>query len=210
MCGLCSSDNNNFSMTDRTENQVVRYQSEDLSRSFLEVVLASQETIDFCVDSRGLSFLLSDESLWKAIIGSINKGIRSRFITNITNENISYCNVLMKYSSELFHEDRVKGNFLIVDGRKYLFFVADVQEEKERRQKQIINQLLYNEVKLFVDAQQYLFDNLCSNAIPARDKIREIGKAVRGDFIDTLRNPTEYLYYFLQLIHFTVQNIMEY
>jgi hypothetical protein len=191
MCGLCSSDNNNFSMTDRTESQVVRYQFEDLSRSFLEVVLASQETIDFCVDSRGLSFLLSDESLWKAIIGSINKGIRSRFITNITNENISYCNVLMKYSSELFHEDRVKGNFLIVDGRKYLFFVADVQEEKERRQKQIINQLLYNEVKLFVDAQQYLFDNLCSNAIPARDKIREIGKAVRGDFIDTLRNPTE-------------------
>jgi hypothetical protein len=200
MCGLSSSDNNNFSMTDRTEIQVVGYQSDDLSRPFLEVVLASQETIDFCVDSRGLSFLLSSESLWKVIIGLINKGIRSRFITKITNESISYCNVLMKYSSELFHEERVKGNFLIVDGRKYVFFVINVQEEGEeeeeegrqrQRQRQVINQLLYNEVKSFVDIQQYLFDNLCSNAIPARDKIREIGRAIRGDFIDTLQSHAE-------------------
>jgi hypothetical protein len=192
MCGLSSSDNNNFSMTDRTEIQVVGYQSDDLSRPFLEVVLASQETIDFCVDSRGLSFLLSSESLWKVIIGLINKGIRSRFITKITNESISYCNVLMKYSGELFHEDRVKGNFLIVDGRKYIFFIVAIQEEEGRgRQKQIIKQLLYNEVKPFVDTQQFLFDILCNNAIPARDKIREIGRAIRGDFIDTLRNPAE-------------------
>jgi hypothetical protein len=192
MCGLSSNDNNNFSMTDRIERQVVRYQSEDLSRPFLEVVLASQETIDFCVDSRGLSFLLSSESLWKAIIGSINKGIRSRFITKITNESISYCNVLMKYSGELFHEDRVKGNFFIVDGRKYIFFIVAIQEEEGRgRQKQIIKQLLYNEVKPFVDTQQFLFDILCNTAIPARDKIREIGRAIRGDFIETLRNPAE-------------------
>jgi hypothetical protein len=192
MCGLSDSgDNNNLSLTTRTERQV-RYQSEDLSKQFLEVVSATQETIDFCVDGRGLSFLLSNEQLWKVIIGLINRDIRSRFITKITNESISYCNVLMKYSGELFHEDRVKGNFLIVDGRKYIFFVVEIEKEVGgQRQKQIIQQVLYNEVKPFVDTQQYLFDNLCSNAIPARDKIREIGKAVRGDFIDTLRSPSE-------------------
>jgi hypothetical protein len=100
----------------------------------------------------------------------------------------------MKYSGELFHEDRVKGNFLIVDGRKYIFFVVEIQQgeqEGRQRQKQTIKQLLYNEVEPFVDTQKYLFDNLCSNAIPARDKIREIGRAIRGDFVDTLRNPAE-------------------
>ena len=192
MCGLIDSCDNNISMTTRTERQV-RYQSEDLSKQFLEIVSATQETIDFCVDGRGLSFLLSDEQLWKVIIGLINRDIRSRFITNVTNESISYCNVLMKYSGELFHEDRVKNNFVIVDGRKYIFFAVEIEKEVGggHSQKQIIQQVLYNEVKPFVDTQQYLFDNLCSSAIPARDKIREIGKAVRGDFIDTLRSPSE-------------------
>ena len=129
MCGLSSSDDNNLFGTTRTERQV-RYQSEDLIRQFLEVVSAAQETIDFCVDRRGLSFLLSDEQLWKGIIGLINRDIRSRFITKITNESISHCNVLMKYSGELFHEDRVKGNFLIVDGRKYIFFVVETEKER--------------------------------------------------------------------------------
>jgi hypothetical protein len=194
MCGLSDSgdNNNNLSLTTRTERQI-RYQSKDLTKQFLEVVSATQDTIDFCVNGRGLSFLLSDEQLWKLITGLINRDIRSRFITNVTNESISQCNVLMKYSSELFHEDRVKGNFLIVDGRKYIFFIVEIGKEVEggQRQKQIIRQVIYNEVKPFVDTQQYLFDNLCSNAIPARDKIREIGKAIRGDFIDTLKSPSE-------------------
>jgi hypothetical protein len=194
MCGLSDSgdNNNNLSLTTRTERQI-RYQSKDLRKQFLEVVSATQETIDFCVNDRGLSFLLSDEQLWKIITGLINRDIRSRFITNVTNESISHCNVLMKYSSELFHEDRVKGNFLIVDRRKYIFFIVEIGNEVGggQRQKQIIQQVLYNEVKPFVDTQQYLFENLCSNAIPARDKIREIGRAVRGDFIDTLKSPSE-------------------
>jgi hypothetical protein len=49
-------------------------------------------------------------------------------------------------------------------------------------------QVLYNEVKPFVDAQQFLFNNLCNNAIHAKEKIREIGRGIRGDFIDTLHN----------------------
>jgi hypothetical protein len=188
MCGLNSS--NNLSVTAHTEIQVID-QPEDLSRQFLEVISATQERIDFYVDDRGLSFLLSDETLWKVIIGLINKDIRLRFITKITNESISYCNVLMKYSGELFHDDKIKGNFLIVDGRKYIFYVVESEEEKRQREKQIIKQVMYNEVKPFVDTQQYLFDNLCSNAIPARDKIREIGRAIRGDFINTLRSPSD-------------------
>ncbi len=73
-----------------------------------------------------------------------------------------------------------------------MFYVVNSEEEKQKQdQKQIIEQILYNEVKPFVDAQQYLFDNLCSNAIHAKEKIRNIERGIRGDFIDTLQNHSE-------------------
>jgi hypothetical protein len=66
-----------------------------------------------------------------------------------------------------------------------------LRRTQKQRQKQSIEHLLYNEVKPFVDAQQYLFDNLCSNAIHAKEKVRNIERGIRGDFIDTLQNHSE-------------------
>ena len=124
MCELSSV--NNPLMTE--ENRWEVYQPEELHRKFLEVISGAQERIDCCLDHRGLSFLVFDDSSWKAIIGLLNKGITSRFINKVTHENISYCNMLMKYTTEVFHDDKVKGNFLLVDGTKYVFYVVENQE----------------------------------------------------------------------------------
>ena len=43
----------------------------------------------------------------------------------------------------------------------------------------------------FVDIQQYLFDNLCNNATPAKERIKEIGRGIRTDFADTINEPAE-------------------
>ena len=50
---------------------------------------------------------------------------------------------------------------------------------------------LYTNTKSFVDIQQYLFDNLCNNAILAREKIKEIERGIRNDFADTVNQPAE-------------------
>jgi hypothetical protein len=174
------------------ENMKVGCQSETLSRDLLEVISATRERVDFCLDYTGLSFLGTDGPLWKVVLGLVNKGLRSRFITKITRENTRSCTLLMKYNSEVFHDDKFKGNFVIVDGRKYIFYVIESKEDEERqRQEPAIGLVLYNEVKQFVEVQQCLFDYLCTNAIPARERIREIGKGIRGNFIDTIRNPSE-------------------
>ena len=39
--------------------------------------------------------------------------------------------------------------------------------------------------------QQYLFDNLCYKAVPAREKIRELNKGIRSDFKDNIDDPSE-------------------
>lgn len=169
--------------TRSADNMKVIYRPESFRGGGLfEIISATKERVECCMDYRGLSFLAADKSLWNTITGLIDKGIKSRFVTEITQDNTHYCNRLMKYSNQVFHDDRVKGNFLIVDGIKYLCYVIEGGQ---------IKPVLYNEVKPFVETQQYLFDNLCDKAIPAKEKIREIGRGIRGNFIDTIRNPSE-------------------
>jgi hypothetical protein len=62
----------------------------------------------------------------------------------------------MKHN-DVFHSDRIKGNFLIVDGIKYLYCVMG---EDDFEGKQYVHQILYTEFKTFVDTQQYLFDTI--------------------------------------------------
>jgi hypothetical protein len=81
-------------------------------------------------------------------------------------------NLNMKFSY-VFHSDKIKGNFLIVDRTKYLCFIID---ENEYVGRQLVRQLFStqlksfvdSQLKSFVDSQQYLFDNLCNHSIPKR------------------------------------------
>ena len=73
-----------------------------------------------------------------------------------------------------------------------MFYVVDGDLEKGKQgQKQIIKQVYDNEDNSFIDAQQYLFENLCSNAIHVKEDVKEIERGIRGNFIETLQNPSE-------------------
>ncbi|MFL6394940.1 MAG: hypothetical protein ACJ708_09840 [Nitrososphaeraceae archaeon] len=174
-------------LTDSRSPQLVRVIGErnDISKLPLEVISDTTERIDFCVDSSGLSILKRNESFWKALIDLKAKGVRSRFVTEIFENNMHFCNRMMK-NGEVFHNDNLKGTFIISDGIKYLCYLLD-----DNGKGQVMVQLFYTKAKSFVDAQQYLFENLCNKAIPAREKIREIRKGIRGEFIDNIQDPSE-------------------
>jgi hypothetical protein len=157
----------------------------DVSKVPLQVISDTEQRIDFCLDSAGLSILTHDESFWNSLTYLKTKGVRTRFITEIFESNIYFCTVMMKHG-EVFHNDSLKGTYIISDGIKYLCYLLD-----DNGKGQIVTQLFYSKSKSFVQAQQYLFDNLCSNAIPAREKIREIRKGIKGEFITNIHDPTE-------------------
>jgi hypothetical protein len=64
-------------------------------------------------------------------------------------------------------------------------------EGKDSRKQKQEQQLFHTETKSFVDIQQYLFDNLCNNATPAKEKIKEIERGIRNDIADTINEPAE-------------------
>ena len=51
--------------------------------------------------------------------------------------------------------------------------------------------LIFSNVRVFVEQQQYIFDNLWEKAIPAKQRIKEIEQGSKREFIETFRDPIE-------------------
>jgi two-component system sensor histidine kinase VicK len=168
----------------------IPHDSKNIAGLPLDIISNIRERFDFCIDQNGVDLLTEDEKLWDAIKDLKNKGIKVRFVTALSDRNISFCRQLMK-CGEVFHNDRVKGNFQIADGTDYLCYIAENGDHSEGKQQRQQLQLFHANTKSFVDVQQYLFDNLCNNSTPAKERIKEIGRGVRTDFTDTINEPDE-------------------
>lgn len=121
---------------------------------------------DVCVNCAAPSTILGVDPLRNAILRAKKRGIRLRYITDITSDNVSHCKVLCKIV-ELRHFDGLKGNFVIMDGKEYLA-TANLQESKP------LPHLIYSNVAEVIMQQQHIFDTLWYKAIPGALKIKQI------------------------------------
>jgi hypothetical protein len=112
------------------------------------------------------------------------KGIKLRFIVEITTDNIPFCRELMKIC-ELRHFDEVKGNFGTIDG---LYYTASAKGGKSFPRPLLIA----STIRAFVEQQQYFFDMLWRKAIPAKQRIKEIEEGLKREFIETIKTLMKY------------------
>jgi two-component system, OmpR family, sensor histidine kinase VicK len=179
-----SPQNINFNKDEEKEEKTeIIYGSENTIGKGLEFLSDAKERFDNCIDYAGPSALVETKAMWEGVLKLKNIGVKIRFITEITNENISYCKRIMEIA-DLRHLDGVKGNFGIVDGIHY-GGTAKVQESRP------ISQWIHSTVKSFIEQQQYFFDMLWNKAYPAEQRIREIEEGVIPDFIETIRDRNE-------------------
>src|SRR5215207_8318926 len=141
-----------------------------ISKKSLEVLSRAKATSDYCHDSKSPSYLVGNDQYFQMIKQLKAKGVRQRFITEITEENVRYSKELANHV-ELRHLEGVKGNFGIVDGKEYeaAANIYDPQSPVE---------FIYSNVKSFVEQQQHFFDMLWDKAIPAERKIMEMESGI--------------------------------
>ena len=63
-----------------------------------------------CIDTSGPAVVMSIESMKKRLIVAHARGVKIRFVTEITTYNLSYCKQMMELG-EMRHLDGVQGNF---------------------------------------------------------------------------------------------------
>jgi two-component system, OmpR family, sensor histidine kinase VicK len=144
--------------------------------AMLDIFYDAEHRIDICGNSKFPSYIFSFEPIKKAIVASKNKGIRQRYIIEITKDNIQYCKELMRIVKDLRHSDQIEANFGINE-TEYLGFVG-LQEERL--------QATYCNIKEVIEQQHYIFDSLWNKSTSADEKIREIEEGVESEFYEVI------------------------
>jgi two-component system sensor histidine kinase VicK len=127
--------------------------------------------------------MIDVESIKEARIKAKNRGVKFRYVTEVTEANISYCKEMIKYfGAEMRHLDNVKGNFEISDDGKEYVATANLQEAKP------LKQLIYSNVKEIGEQQQYIFDTLWNKTISFDEKIKEIEEGIIPEVTEVIQN----------------------
>lgn len=106
-------------------------------RQELEFFANAKTRIDTCMNYTRPPLAVDIAQIKKAFLDAKSRGIRLRYLTEITIDNISYCKLLKIIVDELRHLDGIKGNFMISENE----YLAPVISEEEGA---IASQLIYS------------------------------------------------------------------
>src|SRR5918996_4769975 len=98
-----------------------------------------------------------------------SRGVKIRWVTDITKDNLTHCKDLMQYA-EVRHISSLNGNFAVSE-REYI--AAPTMKEGQLPPK-----LIFSNSKEMVEQHQHLFLALWDKAVPAEHRIREIEQGV--------------------------------
>src|SRR3712207_3813308 len=148
---------------------------EDIDRVIHQTFSNILHNYSTCIDASGPTVVMSIESMKKRLIVAHTRGIKIRFVTEITTENLPYCKQMMELG-EMRHLEGVQGNFGVSETE----YLASATLDKEK----LVPLLIYSNVKQVVKQQQYVFQTLWNKAIPAEQKIEEIQLEKEHEFLE--------------------------
>ena len=145
----------------------------------------AKEKMDLFGDKNGPSIIIEFPDIYKNNYSAAKKrGVKIRFITEITKDNIQYCKEVREIVDEFRHFDGFKGGIAVSESE---FMGTTVLKEE-----QLLTLVIYSKQKEIIEQQQYIFNTIWEKAIPYEQRIREIEKGIeKPEFLNTIREPQE-------------------
>lgn len=165
--------------TFKSERTEVLYGFEKTTEAIMSFLDSAEVSMNICADYAWPSVAMGVEAFKKGLYDLNARSVQSRFLTDITKDNIEYCKELMQIS-ELRHLDGVKGNFAVSE--KGYIASATLQEAS------LLQQVIYSNVRAILDQQQYVFETLWNKALPAEQRLREIEEGIEAEVFETITN----------------------
>jgi sugar-specific transcriptional regulator TrmB len=166
---------------------------ETVINTIIEFLNQTNNEVYACVDQTRPILALDISVLKQAFLRTKKRGVKLRYITEITKENLSYCKQLLTVVDELRHLDGIKGNFYISESG---YLAPATFHERGKSASQII----YSNIKEMIDNQKYVFVSFWSRGIPAEYRIRELEEGIDPVKTELIQNPQRILELFLSLI----------
>ena len=194
------------SSTKIDERTEVLYGSENVMNAISQF-LSKANTINSCGDYKAPSANIQVEEYRKLLFDLKKRGIKLRYITDITKDNVKYCKELMSdFTYEIRHLDGIKANFSVSE-TEYLASATLVEEESEQPMRPI-QQVIHSNVKDIVEQQKYVFESFWSKAIPAESRIKEIEEGFILGSTEVIKIPSRTKELFIDLIKSAKEEVL--
>jgi two-component system, OmpR family, sensor histidine kinase VicK len=99
----------------KKEDTMVLYGVDNVINTVLQFLNQTNDIINACVDYSRPTLAIEIDVLKEAFLNAKKRGVRLRYVTEITSDNISYCKQLLTMVDELRHLNGIKGNLYIGD-----------------------------------------------------------------------------------------------
>ena len=141
-----------------------------------------RKSYDVVLDTNAASIVIEFEPFKNAYVGMKERGVKIRWVTEITRDNVKYCKEIMNsLGVEIRHLDGIKGNFGVSESE---YIAAATLEEAKP-----IQILMTSTVKTFLEQQQYVFDTLWKKTVPAEHRIKEIEEGIPIERTEAISDP---------------------
>jgi signal transduction histidine kinase len=161
----------------------------------------ANDTIDACIDNTRPLLAIEIEELRESFIDAKTRGVRLRYVTEVTKDNINYCKELIKIIDELRQIDGIRGNFYISETE---CIAPATLHDKGKPASQII----YSNVKEIIEHQKYVFDSFWNRAIPAEHRIREIEEGIIPNIIEIIQDSARAQEIYLNIVKDAAEEIL--
>ena len=165
-----------------SEKTEVFHGEENAMKILLQTLSNVQNEALACADANSAAFSMGVAPIKKGYSDFKRRGVRIRFITEITSENMQYVKELMNYA-EVRHMDTVKGNMAVSETE----YVATATLEGAKP----ITQTIYSNAKPILEQQRYFFENLWIKAVHADQRIREIEEGIEPRITKIIDSPED-------------------
>lgn len=153
------------------KNTQILYGAEKAVGKGVKFMENTRSRMDITFDHRAPSIVIKIPEYYNGYQDILKRGGTIRCITIITKENLSYCEELIKIVSELRHLDDLKGGIAVNESE---YMATTVLQEA-----QPLTEVIYSNVDEIVEQNQFIFDTLWKNAVPAQVKIRELKEGLK-------------------------------
>src|ERR671939_2156457 len=181
--------------SERTE---VIYGSDNVMNIILQF-LSNANKISSCGDYKAPLVVFEIEGYKKLLSDIKKRGIKLRYVTDITKDNVKYCRDLIEFFAyDIRHLDGIKANFSVSE-TEYLAS-AIMSEGQTKGQIIPIQQLIYSNVRDIVEQQRYVFESFWNKAIPAERRISEIEEGIASGSTEVIQIPSRTKELFVDLV----------
>ncbi|HKU83421.1 MAG TPA: hypothetical protein VJP58_05210, partial [Candidatus Nitrosocosmicus sp.] len=154
------------------KNTQLLYGAENAVGKGVEFMKNVKHKMDITFDNKAPSIVIEIPQYYDGYQDILKRGGKIRCITEITKENLQYCEKLVETVTELRHMDGLKGGIAINENE---YMATTVLQEA-----QPLTEVIYSNVDEVVAQGQFIFDTLWKNAMPAQKKIKELKEGVKS------------------------------